>query len=135
MAESRQGRTLLVALGAAAAVAAGTAATPGGTAGGTPGSHAAGGTIVTVAGAPVVPGSYIAVLTDPAASAAGLVARYGGSLRRVWSTAPHGFNALMTADQARRLAADPAVAYVQADAVVRLAATQPDPPSYGLDRL
>jgi subtilisin family serine protease len=41
----------------------------------------------------------------------------------------------MTAAQARRMAADPAVAYVQPDVVHRATDTQANPPSYGLDRV
>ena len=41
----------------------------------------------------------------------------------------------MTATQAKRMAANPAVAYVEQDQVVSLAATQTNPPSWGLDRI
>jgi subtilisin family serine protease len=41
----------------------------------------------------------------------------------------------MTARQARRMAADPAVAYVQPNVVHRASDTQANPPSYGLDRI
>src|SRR5256886_5061373 len=46
------------------------------------------------------------------------------------------FSARMSAAQAARLAADPAVAYVQQDAKVTLAGgTEYRPPSWGLDRI
>jgi hypothetical protein len=41
----------------------------------------------------------------------------------------------MSAQQARRLATHPDVAYVQQNQKVRLNATQPNPPSWGLDRI
>jgi subtilisin family serine protease len=96
------------------------------------------GTVVTVAGAPAVPGSYVVVLRGRPATAlvaADLVRRHGGAVRRVWSAALHGFSAALSEDQARLFAADPRVAYVQVDSVVRLAGDQAAPPSYGLDRL
>jgi subtilisin family serine protease len=41
----------------------------------------------------------------------------------------------MTAQQARRLAADPSVAFVQPNVVHRASDTQTNPPSFGLDRI
>ncbi|GAA2777896.1 S8 family peptidase [Saccharopolyspora taberi] len=87
---------------------------------------------------------YIVVL-DGAPSAAGeaqvrfyaqdLAGRYGGSLGHVYSAALRGFSVRMPEQQARRLAAEPAVKYVQQSGMVRAAGTQQNPPSWGLDRV
>ena len=104
-----------------------------------PAAAAPRGVVVTVAGAPAVAGSYVVALRGraPVAGVAdALVARYGGKVLRTWSAALRGFQAALSPDMAAQLAADPRVAYVQADAVVKLAeGTQLAPPSYGLDRL
>ncbi|TDC82801.1 S8 family peptidase, partial [Micromonospora sp. KC606] len=67
--------------------------------------------------------------------ATALTKRYGGSVGDVYSAAITGFSAKMSAAQARRLAADPAVAYVEQDQVLTVQATQANPPSWGLDRI
>ncbi|MGA3487925.1 S8 family peptidase [Micromonosporaceae bacterium DT55] len=105
---------------------------------------------VRYAGSPdAVAGSYIVVLSDDAVGAAGtqraraevpaqareLAGRYGGNVARTFDAAINGFEAKMTATQAKRMAANPAVAYVEQDQVVSLAATQTNPPSWGLDRI
>jgi len=86
-----------------------------------------------------VPGSYLVVLKsdrrlDPATTT-GLVARHGGTVTRVFDRVLHGYAAQLTEEQARRLAADPAVAYVEQDQRVRAMGTQTNPPSWGLDRI
>jgi subtilisin family serine protease/lysophospholipase L1-like esterase len=107
---------------------------------------AASGEIRAQGGAATVPGSYIVVLKDDAVSggagrsaisdrARSLAGRYGGSVGGVYSAALHGFEAAMSEPAARRLAADPAVAYVEPNQLVRAADTQPSPPSWGLDRV
>ncbi|HEY9388468.1 MAG TPA: S8 family peptidase, partial [Mycobacteriales bacterium] len=92
-------------------------------------------------GATPVTGSYIVVLKDgtAASSAVGsasatLARRYGGTVTTNYGSALHGFAAHLSATQARRLAADPAVAYVEQDAVVSLDATQTNA-TWGLDRV
>ncbi|MGW5055211.1 S8 family peptidase [Actinokineospora sp. NPDC004072] len=90
------------------------------------------------AGAPgAVEGSYLVVLKDGAVAAqsAALAARHGGTVTATWRHALTGFAAELTPRQARRLAADPAVAYVEQDRAVTAAATQLNPPSWGLDRI
>lgn len=67
--------------------------------------------------------------------AAGLAKRYGGSVGTVWTSALTGYSTKLSPAQARRLAADPAVAYVEQDRVVSAQATQTNPPSWGLDRI
>ncbi|MGX7826085.1 S8 family serine peptidase [Actinokineospora sp. 24-640] len=87
------------------------------------------GTVLSVPQA--IEGSYIVVLKDGAQ----LAQSYGAAVTHTYSHALNGFAAKLTEKQARTLAADPAVAYVQQDGVVSLAATQPNPPSWGLDRI
>jgi len=137
MAQSPHRRRLLtLACGLAAATVTalgGLAATP---------ASAATGNILSVPGARTVPGSYIVILKDNVTArsatpqtATALTQQYGGSVRSTWTAALHGFSARMSEAQARRLAADPRVSYVQADAEVHALATQTNPPSWGLDRI
>ncbi|MFD0203122.1 MULTISPECIES: S8 family serine peptidase [Saccharothrix] len=92
--------------------------------------------------ADAVPGSYIVALNDAmsarsasASTASSLVDKYGGQVRVAWQHALNGFHATMSAAQARRLAADPRVAFVQADLPISIGAVQQNPPSWGLDRI
>ncbi|MFI6095738.1 S8 family serine peptidase [Lentzea sp. NPDC051213] len=85
-----------------------------------------------------VEGSYIVVLKEQSKSAAALpdlVDRYGGEVRTVWQHAMNGYLVRMPAAKAARLAADPRVAYVEQDGEVRAQDVQPNPPSWGLDRI
>ncbi len=86
--------------------------------------------------------SYIVTLKEAASpraqsakTAGSLTSKYGGQVRAAFKHAINGFSVTMTADQARKLAADPTVAYVQQDAVVKLADTQSPVPSWGIDRI
>lgn len=97
--------------------------------------------VVLYAGAPTaVDGSYL-VLLDPARAGSrtdrgrALVERFGGTVSRTYDSAVNGFSVRMTERQARRLAADPAVATVAQNRKLRLDATQPSPPSWGVDRI
>ncbi|MFD8499630.1 protease inhibitor I9 family protein [Amycolatopsis sp. NPDC059657] len=65
-----------------------------------------------------VPGSYVVVLKGGEPSR--LAAKYGGKLTRTYDTALKGFAVEASEAQARRLAADPAVAYVEQDAVAHI---------------
>ncbi|WP_369198085.1 S8 family peptidase [Streptomyces djakartensis] len=84
--------------------------------------------------------SYIVTLHTgqglKASSAAGrsLVKGYGGSVDRTFGSALNGYSATLSATEARRLAADPAVASVEQNQRVSLAATQTSAP-WGLDRI
>lgn len=82
---------------------------------------------------------YIVTLAPgtKAASAAGrdLAGKYGASVHRTYSAALNGYAVRADPRQARRLAADPAVAGVVPDVRVRTGARQHDPPSWGLDRV
>ncbi|RUL91579.1 S8 family serine peptidase [Verrucosispora sp. FIM060022] len=92
-------------------------------------------------GTGVVPGRYIVVLKDKQATyssvralASTFVKQHGGTVRQVFDSALVGYSATMDQRQADRLAAHPAVDYVEP--VRRLSAngTQSSPP-WGLDRL
>jgi subtilisin family serine protease/subtilisin-like proprotein convertase family protein len=110
---------------------------------GTPAAAApADGQILQAGGATAVAGSYIVVFKDAAVSgvsvrdkAASLVRHYGGSVGPTYSSALRGFAVDVDEAAARRLAADPAVKYVQQNHLVHVFDTQPAPPSWGLDRI
>ncbi|WP_306839273.1 S8 family peptidase [Catenuloplanes nepalensis] len=101
---------------------------------------AATGPVFAPAGAEVVEGQYIVALkatvgTASVASAASSVAKaYGGTVRRTFARTMTGFVVTATEEQAARLAADPRVARVEADAIVRGADTQWYP-IWNLDRV
>ncbi|ANZ40839.1 serine protease [Lentzea guizhouensis] len=73
--------------------------------------------------------------TGVAAVSGTLVQRYGGTLDAVFSRAMRGFGVKgLSAQQARRLAADPAVKTVHQDGTARATDVQTDP-TWGLDRV
>ncbi|MEV0676219.1 S8 family peptidase [Actinosynnema sp. NPDC050436] len=123
-------RKLLTGLGATA-LALGVVSTP----------ALAEGTVLHANSASAVPGSYVVKL-KATASVAALGARFAG-VDRVFAGPFHGFSARLGAAQARRLAADPAVEYVEQDQVVRAFAggagafgpTTQDNAPWGLDRI
>ncbi|WP_330273778.1 S8 family peptidase [Lentzea sp. NBC_00516] len=84
-----------------------------------------------------IAGSFIVKLKDGGvtASAQTLGSRFGGQVGYVYDTVFQGFSVKMSDAQARRLAADPSVEYVERDQVVSTQATQVNPPSWGLDRI
>jgi subtilisin family serine protease len=91
--------------------------------------------------------SYIVVLKDDAraagalstadatAQADSLASKYGADVGRTYTTALQGFSVAATELEAQRLAADDSVAYVQQNQRFGITDTQPDPPSWGLDRI
>jgi subtilisin family serine protease len=85
-----------------------------------------------------IPNRYVVTLRpgveSVAATAAGLAARYGGTIGFVYLHAIEGFSIATDSSAARRLAEDDAVALVEEDGVVRAIATQGSPP-WGLDRI
>jgi subtilisin family serine protease len=88
--------------------------------------------------AKAVSGSYIVVLKDSGASvaAADVAAKHGVSPRFTYTSAIKGFAVQTSLEQARRIAADPAVAYVEEDQKVSVQVfVQNNPPSWGLDRI
>ncbi|MEU2664146.1 S8 family serine peptidase [Micromonospora sp. NPDC007220] len=100
------------------------------------------GTIRAAGGATAVADSYIVVFKDTsvARSSVGdtaqrLVGRHGGAVARTYGAALRGFEVRVDARAAARIAADPAVAYVEQNHTVSIAGTQTNPPSWGLDRI
>jgi subtilisin family serine protease len=86
--------------------------------------------------------SYIVVLKDGKVTRSGtgamaqkLAGNLGGRVGHVYTSALQGFEVSVDEAAARRLAADPAVEFVQQNTVVRPQDTQVNPPNQGLDRL
>ncbi|MFC8588419.1 S8 family peptidase [Streptomyces sp. NPDC057217] len=98
------------------------------------------GTVLAAGSADAVPGSYIVTLKQDAGFKAGsdkgrkLISAYGGTVRKTFGSALNGYTATLDATAARRLAADPSVASVEQNQVVRSDATQNNAP-WGLDRI
>ncbi|MFK8849915.1 S8 family peptidase [Streptomyces sp. Ac-502] len=90
-----------------------------------------------------VSGSYIVMLKNSVRSAGvqaeqnkDLAGKYGGEVKRTYSAALNGFSATgLSAEEARRLAADPAVDKVVQNKKFHIDGTQDNPPSWGLDRI
>ncbi|MEU8332522.1 S8 family serine peptidase [Micromonospora sp. NPDC048839] len=110
---------------------------------GTPALAAEPAGVVRAAGGPTaVPDSYIVVLKDSAVArdrvgdtAKRLSGRHGGTVARTYGAALRGFEVTVSASAAARIAADPAVAYVEQNHTVSISGTQANPPSWGLDRI
>ncbi|RJQ80767.1 S8 family peptidase [Pseudonocardiaceae bacterium YIM PH 21723] len=80
-------------------------------------------------------GDQYIVTLKPGFAGSDLVGRYGGELRSVYRHTVNGFSVRkLTERQARRLAADPAVAKVYQDGTATAADTQQNP-TWGLDRI
>jgi subtilisin family serine protease len=131
-------RRLTLATAVAAAVAAGAfVAVPAGASTTSP----AEGKVYGTQSADTVKGSYIVLLKGGKSIKAestgkNLAERYGGTLRRSYDSAVNGFSASgLTGTEAKRLAADPAVAKVVQNHRFTIDATQDNPPSWGLDRI
>jgi len=75
------------------------------------------------------------VVTKSAADDTALAGKVGGTVGKRYTSAVKGFSATMSESGARKLAVDPSVAYVEQDRTVSIAATQTNPPSWGLDRI
>jgi subtilisin family serine protease len=100
----------------------------------------AGGEIIGADSVNAIPNSYIVALKpvasgDAAKKTRALIAKVNVQAKRTYSAAFHGFAATMSPAQARQLAADPDVAFVQQNQAIRIHDTQPNPPSWGLDRV
>ncbi|MER6021686.1 S8 family peptidase [Streptomyces anulatus] len=119
--------TLALAVGAGAALPAQAAPAPEGR-------------VLHAGAAGAIPGSYIVTLKETAgfrASAAQgkkLIAGYGGRIERTYTSALNGYAARLGSTEAKRLAADPAVASVEQNQKVHSTATQTNAP-WGLDRI
>ncbi|MEU2560347.1 S8 family peptidase [Streptomyces longispororuber] len=64
-----------------------------------------------------------------------LAEKYGVRISHTYRAALNGYAVKASAAEARRLAADPSVAAVSRDAAVHADRIQPNPPSWGLDRI
>ncbi|MFC7528692.1 S8 family peptidase [Actinoplanes sp. GCM10030250] len=125
MAIRRHGRILAAGLFALATAVVAT---------GTPAAAApATGEIRLAGSADAIPGSYIVVLKSGAQQAK-LSKTYGASVKRSFGKALNGFEATMTETQAKRLAANSGVAYVEANQEISLSATQSNA-TWGIDRI
>ncbi|MEU4446272.1 S8 family serine peptidase [Actinosynnema sp. NPDC050801] len=95
------------------------------------------GEIALAAAGTAVEGHYLVVLKgdDVAAQAAELTAKHGGKVTATWQHALRGFAVAANEAEARQLAKDPAVESVSQDGTVQAVDTQPNPPSWGLDRV
>ena len=91
-----------------------------------------------------VPGQYIVVLDDAAAGVAAehvpefasrMMARHGGSVQRTYAHALRGFVANMSEAQARALAREPSVKYIEEDALSYAPSYTQSSPAYHLDRI
>ncbi len=97
--------------------------------------------VVQNAGAPgTVPNSYIVTLKDTAprsttASGKLVAKKYGAKIDRTYSAALNGYSVEVSQAQAEKLAGDPAVQSVVQNRTFTVNATQPGPPSWGLDRV
>ncbi|WP_369020283.1 S8 family serine peptidase [Streptomyces californicus] len=119
----------------AAAVALATAALPA-----TAAERAPEGVILNADAPGTISDSYIVTLKDSAAksdSAQGraLAKKYGASIERTYRAALNGYAVEATAAEAKKFAADPAVASVSQNRTFTVSATQTNPPSWGLDRI
>jgi subtilisin family serine protease len=85
-------------------------------------------------------GSYIVTVDAGSARAASgegesLAEEYGAEITQTFSAALNGYAVEASEEEARQLAADPAVESVIQNRTFTIQGTQPDPPSWGLDRL
>ncbi|SDJ59587.1 S8 family serine peptidase [Streptomyces indicus] len=84
--------------------------------------------------------SYIVTLDKDAAKAGSekgkaLAKEYGAQIERTYQKALNGYEIEATEAEAERFAADPAVESVVQNRTFKITATQPNPPSWGLDRI
>ncbi|MFF0744050.1 S8 family peptidase [Streptomyces sp. NPDC004111] len=100
------------------------------------------GRILGAGSAGSVAGGYLVTLRAgpqgvraPSAEGRALAAAYGVRISHTYSSALNGYAVRASPAQAKRLAADPRVASVTQDTVVRAGHRQENPPSWGLDRI
>ncbi|MEU4746431.1 S8 family serine peptidase, partial [Actinosynnema sp. NPDC023658] len=132
MGDVRGSRRALIALATTAVTAAALAV------GATPAS--AEGDIIGTANPTAIKDSYIVVYKQLSAQGvdaltADLSAKYDAKVDFTYHHALKGFAGTLSERAARRLAAEPGVAYVQQNGEVKATGTQPSPPSWGLDRI
>ncbi|WP_329145259.1 S8 family peptidase [Streptomyces sp. NBC_01456] len=135
MAHQRSSKKRLVTAIGAAVAATGIATVTAVTAGASP---AAEGKIYGAQAKGAVNGSYIVMLKKSirTAESGDLAAKYGGQVKRKFSSAIDGFSTTgLNDEEAKRLAADPAVDKVVQNKKFHITASQANPPSWGLDRI
>jgi subtilisin family serine protease len=99
------------------------------------------GTVLAAGSPTAVDGSYIVTLKKSAGLKAsstagkGLVKEYGGTVTKTFNTVLNGYTASLSATEAARLAADPAVAAVEQNQRVHLTDTTQSSAPWGLDRI
>jgi len=99
-------------------------------------AQAAEGAIVGAGAEGAIADSYIVVLKDGStADKPSLASKFGGAIGRQYTQGLSGFSVALGERQGKRLAADPAVAFVEQNKVLHAEATQTNPPSWGLDRI
>jgi subtilisin family serine protease len=99
-------------------------------------AQAADGEILGTNAEGTIKNSYIVVFKDGAtASATSVAEAHNAKVTHTYRTALRGYAATMSEADAKRTAADPAVAYVEQNRVITALETQPNPPSWGLDRV
>ncbi|MFI8087266.1 S8 family peptidase [Streptomyces sp. NPDC086080] len=138
MAVMRHSRRRLATLGAAASaalVAGLVSALPAGAAPAAPE-----GRVQYEGAANAVAGSYIVTLkADQARSGTAegraVAKKHGAEIERTYTKALNGYEVEASEAEAKRLAADPAVASVIQNRTFHVTGTQPNPPSWGLDRI
>ena len=99
-----------------------------------PSASAAEGEVLSLSSPEKIAGSFIVKLKEGKGNSHALASRFGATVERDY-TSFGGFNVKLTEKQAKRLAADPSVEFVEADQVMHMQATQTNPPSWGLDRI
>ncbi|MCA1655079.1 MAG: S8 family peptidase [Pseudonocardiaceae bacterium] len=101
-----------------------------------PASAAPEGQILGADSATAVDGSYLVIYQDSAkAEAKSTAGALGAKVTQRYTAALTGFAASLTEQEAKQFAADPDVSFVQQNQVLRVTADQPNPPSWGLDRI
>ncbi|MCI3932834.1 S8 family peptidase [Streptomyces sp. AN091965] len=96
---------------------------------------------IQYAGAPgSVANSYIVTLDEDAAKAdsakgRALATKHGAEIERTYKKVLNGYEVHASEAEAKKLAADPAVTSVVQNRTYKVAGTQPNPPSWGLDRI
>jgi subtilisin family serine protease len=98
------------------------------------------GTVVGAQSEKAVAGSYIVTMKKPALSASSesgkdVVEEHGGKVKDTFKHALNGYAVAMSGQEARELAADPAVDKVFADQRFTISGEQSNPPNWGLDRV
>ncbi|MGW9428143.1 S8 family serine peptidase [Streptomyces decoyicus] len=135
MAHKRSSKKRLVTAITAAVAATGIAAVTAVTAGASP---AAEGKIYGAEAKGAVNGSYIVMLKKSVrtAESGDLASKYGGKVKRSFTSAIDGFSATgLSAEEAKHLAADPSVDKVVQNKKFHINEAQDNPPSWGLDRI